>query len=286
VARSSLALLTLLVTTTARADEVRWDPAWPRVRAWEYVTGPVLAGGSIAVRFAGPDPERNWQGGILFDDALNDALAVRNDARSIVAGISDGTFYGAMAFRLIDSAILPGLIHGSWDVSLQLSFIDLQSFGIVGAVLWGSHLVIGRERPYMTVCREDPEFAARESDCVPDDDTNRSFIAGHAAVGVTAAALTCLHHRRLPLFGTWGDGAACWISIAAATANGLGRVVADKHYPTDLLLGVGLGLFAGYVVPKTLHYGWGETGTTTSKSTGLGAVIVPSGLGVTLLGWW
>jgi membrane-associated phospholipid phosphatase len=274
----------------ADADPVEWK--WQRVRPWEYVAGPVLVGGSLVVRFAGPQPDRNWQGGILFDQAVTDAVAIRGTGRPVVATISDVGFYSAMGFRLIDGALLPGLIHGNWDVSLQVSFIDLESFGIVAAVLWGSHLAIGRERPYMTTCRADPEFAARESDCTPSDDTNRSFIAGHPAVGVTAAALTCLHHSHMPLYGRVGDGFACWLTIVAAAANGAGRVLAEKHYTSDLILGVSLGIFAGYIVPKTLHYGWGDATEKPrpTASRGAGAVVLPSvtsgGLGLALLGWW
>src|SRR5687768_16344268 len=119
-----------------------------------------------------------------------------------------------------------------------MSFIDLEAFGIVGGLLWGSQLFIGREGPYVQVCREDAGFAAREQDCQPSDDWNRSFFAGHPATGVTAAALTCLHHSRLPLYGRVGDPLICGATIVIATANSVTRVMTEKHYGTDLAVGV------------------------------------------------
>jgi len=257
-------------------EKIEWDSAWPRVRVWEYIVGPTLVTGAMILRFAGPEPGRNWEGGILFDNAITEAVAIRSEFRGTVTLASDIPFFGAMGFRLLDSALLPGLLHGSWDVSLQMSFIDLEAFGIVAIVLWGSQVFVGRERPYVDTCRSDPDFAAREHDCVPDSDWNRSFIAGHPAVGVTAAALTCLHHSHMPLYGGGiGDDLACGVTIAAAAVNGVARVLAEKHYTTDLLFGIGLGLFAGYVVPKTLHYGWGDRPTPDAQAR-VRAVVLPA----------
>jgi membrane-associated phospholipid phosphatase len=257
-----LALVALLThVPRAGADEVAWSPAWPRVRPWEYVAGPALIAYGITLRFEGPQPDANWRGGILFDDAVIDAIAVRSRTRVTIGHVTDAMFYSAMAFRLVDSALMPGLVHGKWDVALQMTFIDMESFGVVASVLWTTQLFVRRERPYMEECRNDPEFAAREGDCkgLPNTDMNRSFISGHPAVGVAAAALTCLHHAHMPLYGGGvGDGLACGATIAAAAVNGIGRVVAEKHYASDLILGVTLGLAAGYVVPKALHYGWGR----------------------------
>lgn len=279
-----------LLAAAAHADpQVEWNPAWHRVRPWEYVAGPALVTGALIVRFAGPQPDTTWNSGILFDDAVRDAVAVRGDARHPIALTGDIAFFGAMGYRLVDSVILPGLIHGNHDVALQMSFIDLESFGIVGAVLWGTQVFVGRARPYQRTCGADPEFAARFSDCEPSNDWNRSFIAGHPAVGVTAAALTCLHHAHMPLYGGGaGDGLACGVTIAAATVNGMTRVLAEKHYASDLIFGVSLGLVAGYVVPKTLHYGWGSSSAAPPKEQGVGAILVPTvspdGAGLVLFG--
>src|SRR5262245_47606595 len=107
----------LSMTAPARADaplpKIEWDPAWAKVRPWEYVAGPAMVTGAMILRFAGPTPGPTWSGGILFDDAVIDAVAVRgHGARSAVILMSDIGFFGAMGYRAIDSILLPGLLHG------------------------------------------------------------------------------------------------------------------------------------------------------------------------------
>jgi membrane-associated phospholipid phosphatase len=36
--------------------------------------------------------------------------------------------------------------------------------------------------------------------------------------------------------------------------NGLGRVITEKHYPSDLIVGFGVGALAGWALPEILHY--------------------------------
>src|SRR5262249_28711105 len=257
-------------------EKLEWDPAWPRIRPWEYVVGPALVGGALTVRYLGPQVDRNWQGGILFDDWVIDAIAVRGSFRATVSDTSDAALYGSLAYRFLDSMLLPGLLHGGWDVGLQMSFIDIESLGVLMTILWGAQVVVARERPFVKQCLSDPQFAAANADCEHSGEWDRSFIAGHSAVGVAMASLTCLHHTELPLYGGGiGDDLACGVLIGAAVLNGLGRVMSENHYTTDLLLGEGLGLFAGYVVPRTLHYGWGGSRETTTGG-GVGVVILPT----------
>jgi hypothetical protein len=71
------------------------------------------------------------------------------------------------------------------------------------------------------------------------------------------AGLTCVHHQHLPLYGGGvADLAPCIGLIGASIADGLGRIVADKHYARDCHAGLGVGAFAGYVVPSLLHHGF------------------------------
>jgi membrane-associated phospholipid phosphatase len=63
----------------------------------------------------------------------------------------------------------------------------------------------------------------------------------------------------MPLYGGgWGDTLACGLAIGGAAFTGAGRVLAGKHYSTDLILGLGLGGFAGWVLPRLLHYGFSD----------------------------
>jgi len=218
----------------------------------------------------------------------------------VIAG--DIGYIGTMAYRLIDSALLPGLVHDNWDVALQMSMIDIEAYAVVAAVLWGSQLAVGRTRPFVESCEEgtlDPEKIDK-CDTVDSGNARRSFIAGHSAVAVTGAALTCLHHDRMPLYGSRaGDMAACGTHVAFATITTMSRALSENHYFTDTLLGISLGLVAGWIVPSALHYGFFDDDDddtaldrrpSAPRGSQLELAVAPTanddGPGVMLIGRW
>lgn len=266
---------------------------WQRFRAWEYPLTAAALGGAMVLRFAAPPPSADWTGGILFDDWVQDRTAIQGlRARQSVKTMTDVFFYGSMAYRLVDSALVPSLVWQSPDVAFQMSLIDLESFGFVALTLWGSQALFGRERPYAKRCG-DPAFAATDA-CAPDSsEHNRSFFAGHPAVVLTAAGLTCIHHAHLPLYGGGiADKSACGLMIAAAVATGVGRVISEEHHASDLVVGYGVGVIAGFVMPEFFHYRLRKpslaeepkASTTTPVRTTLVPQIGPRDLGIGLHG--
>lgn len=236
-----------------------WKDEWSGIRSWEYPSALVLMAGGFSARFLVRPPPANWVGTSDFEQSVLDHLAVRsNPANENIRKASDLSFYGAMAYRLVDSALLPGLLHdNSWDVAWKMSWIDFESLAVVAAVEWGTQIFVGRVRPTGVNC-SDPQ---REGHlCDPENvEYTRSFIAGHTATATAVAGLTCLHHGHLPLYGGGlADDIACGLMIVNAVGNGLARVASEQHYPSDMLLGWGLGVAAGWVLPRVLHYGWGE----------------------------
>lgn len=238
---------------------LQWSDDWRGMRAWEYPVSVGLMAGAFAARFWLRPPPPNWVGVSDFEQSIVDRLAVRqNPAHSSIRQLSDLGFYGAMAFRLLDSALLPGLLHpDSWQVAWKMSWIDLEALAVVAAVEWGTQIFVGRVRPTALNC-SDP--TRRGHLCDPQDpDYARSFIAGHTATATAVAGLTCLHHGRLPLYGGGvADTLACAALVVNALGNGVARVVSERHYPSDVLMGWALGVAAGWVLPRALHYGWGE----------------------------
>jgi membrane-associated phospholipid phosphatase len=239
-------------------EQVRWKDDWDKVRSWQYPTSVGLMTFGFASRFALPDPEPNWQGTFELEQDLVDLIAVRDDpARSNLIQVTDLTFYGAMGYRIFDSALIPGFAHDNWEVAWQMSWIDFQAFSVVAAVLWGSQLFIGRVRPTSNNC-DDPDRPGNI--CDPDHkEYARSFIAGHPATAITAAGLTCVHHARMPLYGGGlADDLACGAMITNAVVGSAARIMTEHHYPSDLLFGTVLGLTAGWILPTALHYGWDD----------------------------
>jgi len=238
---------------------LQWSDDWRGMRAWEYPVSLGLMAGAFSARFLLRPPPPNWVGVSDFEQSIVDRLAVRdNPAHSNIRQLSDLGFYGAMAYRLVDSALLPGLLHpDSWRVAWKMSWIDLEALAVVAAVEWGTQIFVGRVRPTALNCA-DPTRRGHLCDR-QNPDYARSFIAGHTATATAVAGLTCLHHGRLPLYGGGAaDTLACAALVMNALGNGVARVVSERHYPSDVLMGWGLGIAAGWVLPRALHYGWGE----------------------------
>jgi hypothetical protein len=218
----------------------------------------------FGVRFFGPSPPREqnaWQ----IEKDITDAVALRGDAGSFLQRAGDIGYLGTIAYRLVDSALVPSIFWGAPDVAWQMTMIDLEAFSIVAAVIWGSQAIVGRERPRFRDC---PAAAPDRTNCnFSGDNRYRSFISGHFVVAVTGASLTCLHHAQLGLYGGgMADDIACGTHVAAALTVGVSRFTREEHYLSDTLLGGALGVFAGYVVPSALHYGFGTRNVTDSGS--------------------
>jgi membrane-associated phospholipid phosphatase len=108
---------------------------------------------------------------------------------------------------------------------------------------------IGRARPSYEDCQREPSFVG----C--NISPTASFPSGHTNEAFTAAGLSCANHRFVPLYGSvvW-DGVACARDVALATADGVLRIMGDRHYATDVLTGAAIGFGFGYGVPTLLHY--------------------------------
>lgn len=238
-------------------DEARveWNPEWPRFRLAEVIATVLLGAQAATAAFLYPVPPRRVRGGILFDDAVRDALVPSSrDTREGLRPFSDNLYLGMIAYPiLVDALIVAGGVHGAPDVALELLAMNLQSFALTGALVLTAQK-LGRERPAARGCADDPDYHQK---CGSDKGLSESFFSGHAAITFTSAGLTCVHHQHLPLYGgNFADVAICGLSIAAASTESVMRIMTEDHYTTDVLFGIGVGVFSGYVLPSLLHYGF------------------------------
>ncbi len=98
---------------------------------------------------------------------------------------------------------------------------------------------VGRQRP----------FARFGSEVAIASEENLSFPSGHSSLGfaITAGAGMICHRRHYwtePY--VWGAGIALSVSVEYL------RMAADKHYLSDVLVGGGIGLVAGLVIPRLI----------------------------------
>lgn len=121
---------------------------------------------------------------------------------------------------------------------------------LVEATIWWEALAINWVFTYalkFAVQRPRPTHYT-EGAPVGSFDHRLSFPSGHASAAATmvTATLTSLFLRH-------GDGLWSWIGLAAGVALGgvtaSGRMLAGRHFPTDVLGGIVIGATSGFVVP-------------------------------------
>lgn len=256
-------------------QKLEWPERYRRNHILEGVMGPALVTTALSL-YLGPDaPVADFSYGNDWDRDVQSTLSIRSSGYQDAARVaSDFGFYGAFLYRTFDATVMVGTRRHAWDVAWRLAAMDAMAFGLVGTVVWSSQLVYGRERPAAYYCRTDPMYQDVRPGCNPDSAASaRSMISGHIGVAVAGAALTCVHHAHLPIYSRKGSLAACGAHVGFATLATIGRSTGDHHWPTDVLMGVGLGAVAGWLLPRLLHYGFdtfsvaGETAPTATSST-------------------
>jgi membrane-associated phospholipid phosphatase len=237
---------------TARSA-LEWSPRWRRFRSWEYGGTLALGASTLVLQFAATPPSQpRFSGGILFDDFARGRLRAGSpEGRARAGRISDLVWWGGTAVPFLVDIPLALVGHRNRAVAGQLTMMNLEAFAVAGFVNRVLELEVGRGRPGRDRCHG-PD-AAEYSCGTPDG--NVSLPSGHTMMTATAAGLTCVHHRYLPLWGSPGaDAAACGIMVAATAVTGTARLAADRHHASDVLLGAALGFGIGYGTPWLLHY--------------------------------
>ena len=85
----------------------------------------------------------------------------------------------------------------------------------------------------------------------PDNSADNSFPSGHTSQAFVAA--TFMHFE-------YGEK-SIWYSVGAytvATATGVLRVLNNRHWITDVVVGAGIGTLSTVAVYKTHRYKWGK----------------------------
>jgi len=237
-----------LVETQAREKPSLWRNEWPQFRTSEGVATLAAGLASAVIVLIGPVDQPRWQGPILFDDAVRNALRASNpETRKTYRTIGDYTYHLSPVLPLIDVLLVSAIAHSDSKLAFNLGGMLLEAYSYSGLTAFISTGLSARERP-------DGECHAGE---VCD---TQSFYSGHAAISATSAGLMCANHTRIALYGHPAlDIGSCVLASANALLTASTRVVADRHYSTDVILGLGLGFGFGYAVPVLLHYSYGPS---------------------------
>lgn len=247
-----------------------------RVSDLELAVAPAAALGNLILLLTDPPAETRWKGGILFDGPARSLLRLDSrSGRDTASKIGDLMLYSLVAYpTVVDAALDAGLDKKDTSKMADLAFANSQAFLLTGLTMLLVKRIAARDRPSTEECARDPGYA---SYC-GSPDGKASFYSGHAAFSFTAAGLICAHHKGLDL---WGGMTPCYVSLGAALIVGLTRILADRHYASDVLVGAAAGWLYGYVLTRATRYR-GAGGGTTQSTSALYPSVQPGGVGLSL----
>jgi|GEM_PF-855710 len=228
-----------------RSYRLEWH--YKRVHWAEGLTAGVLGIAAIAIQFSPIDVGPHWTRNNAFDDWFQRRLIAPSEKQQRYAKASDALSATSSAFPVLVDLIGMTLIGDrNKDVGLQVFAIQAQAFAITGFVT-GLVKLSGRERP----CGQSADSASGSTEC---SDPNQSYFSGHTSLAFTGAGLTCVEQQHFRFFGRVGSPIACAGVLALATTTGVFRVVANRHWMSDVLTGAGVGLLTGWLMPWLMHY--------------------------------
>ncbi len=151
------------------------------------------------------------------------------------AHISDG--------MALSTALAAGMITLALPKNQQTQYIQLavQNVWITANLTQTVKMLALRNRPYT----QTPGFVSSKTD------DHFSFFSGHSAITATAATTAIMMALNQPNMSTWGKAAAYTAGGLALTTAGL-RIAAGKHYPSDVVTGILVGV-AVAVINTKLH---------------------------------
>ncbi len=243
---------------SAPSHRLKW--IYPRFRLWQW--GLSIAATGYFTYSVLQDPRKanmHWDYPLPGDKLARDALVAQGHAgRRKANNGSNALWHVTEFFPFADAIVVPLLFDDfNFDVAWQMTLLNWQGLSVAGAVNRLTHDWMSRDRPALKGCEEyGPEYS--EEFCQNDAPrVTQSFISGHASSVYFGAGATCAHHQAFPMYGhRVADIGICALTVAAATTDGLLRIVADAHWMTDVLAGALVGFGAGYGLSYGLHYAW------------------------------
>jgi len=258
------------------ARRLTWRASFRRPGLVDYVGTVGVVGAAVLTEAYLPGAnEARWKGGILLDESVRNALvAPSNAARQRASTVSDWLVRATWVQPwILDSWVVPLMTDSAnFDVAWQMTILNLQASGTAELITTTGKRLIGRERPTVAECEKNPDY---DDQC--GTDPFESFPSGHSTSAFVGAGLTCAHHQSLPLYGSsFADGLACALGLGVAGTTAVLRIVADRHYATDVLTGGMIGFGAGYLMPAGIYYhAWRGRGNDAAR---LSIFPVPNGI--------
>lgn len=258
------AIATSLTAGQAFAQRQSLDNGWPAT--WNKV-GPAETaviggiGASILLMelLIATPATPSWTKPILFDDDARSALRAGSvNGRLRAATASDVGYIGLPTYAIaVEAGLVTWLGRGQGEAALQLALINGEALAINGLLTRVVQRATARARP----------------DSGPGQVDNTAFFSGHTSTTFTIASGLCVQHARLEIYGGVGDKLVCPIALTVAAATGLLRIVADRHWASDVLVGAAVGSAVGATVSWAHLRNGGGSAASFSLGSGGRALV-------------
>jgi membrane-associated phospholipid phosphatase len=232
--------LTTTSGASAQVRELRWDPP---VDLTTTLVGGALWVASVALQPQLAPATCRWCASNALDDGARRALLWREPI--LADDVSDVTgfiFSPATAFGLDALAAW----HDGAPRGIGLDALLITEATVLALdVNQLTKVLLARQRPYVQAIPLDAEGRRPHV-----DDDFLSFFSGHTtgafALAASAGTVATMRGYR------WAP--AVWIATGVfATSTGYLRIAADRHWLTDVLLGMIIGVGVGIAVPVLFH---------------------------------
>jgi len=236
---------------------------WAPIQTWEYFAVPGALAVTLGLNLTVSPPTR-WEGGILFDNWVRSGLRLSSEsARTNAANVSTVLVVavGATPF-VLDAGVLTAWVHRRGDLAWQMFMVDAEAMTLTALVTETTKRLSGRARP-------------------SGPGENDSFFSGHASLAATAATLVCLQHLELELLeNKAADATVCGAAATFAFTTGVLRVMADRHWASDVIVGGAVGVGSAFLVYR-LHVRGGQVEPTALR---IGPILSPDFRGLSFAG--
>jgi hypothetical protein len=192
----------------------------------------------------GTNEKSRWSNTNSFDRGIRSGFrsgsrSTREDA-STASDVLLGLTVGLLPLVSIGKTLSERDCHEAYDMATDAA----EAFSLTLLLTTGTKRLAGRQRPFVQECDGTPPG---DADC-DDSSRKQSFFSGHASSAATGAGLSCSYALKRKI---WGDGRVarftpCALGIGAALATGALRIVADKHWGSDVIVGLIVGGAVGY----------------------------------------
>ncbi len=191
-----------------------------------------------------------------FHDRITGWLMSRDTA----AVTSDVLAYGLVPGGVIAGAFLATGPHASEGAGWRATFIVAESAAVSAGLVQGLKYITARKRPFVRYGTGDTSGSYR----VDSEETRLGFPSGHTALAASttfalATTATIEESKAAPWF--WAGAAVATVSVGSL------RIMAEKHYFTDVAVGALIGAASGVVFPLLHRRG----GLLSSDSVSVGA---------------